>query len=371
MGHTGRFRAFLGAMRPTRDLVGVARSLYRSVNRGRPTTDPDLDPAAHPIIERAYRELLGRPADPAGLAHYSRLAEEVGVGEVLLQLARSSEHVHHVVEQHCPLPDIRAGRPHCYRTLQADDGRQIEVFEVSDERDVDWVLGQILDRGYYERPASWSQEMNEDKRTMAEIIAGLGGGRILEIGCSTGLILDLLREQGLDVAGVELSRRAAEAAPPAMRDRIHVGDFLDGDLAGDLDVVYGLDVFEHVHPRQLPAWFARASSLLRPGGLLFANIPAFGPDPVFGEVFPMWFPEWRDDAAAGRPFRHLEVDRSGFPAMGHLVWATWEWWTAAIEEHGFRRDHGREHRIQAQFRNRLEDTPGRLSLFVFEKATAG
>lgn len=343
------------------------KSLITGVGREAPAGGAD-QAAVTRTLERAYEELLGRPPDPGGLAFYTAVAAEAGIGEAVLQLARSQEHVHHVVDTHNPLPDIRPGRPDRYTMLRADDDVLVEVFHAAGDDDFDWLLQRILDHGYYERPASWSLDMDDDKRMMAAIIAGLGGERVLEIGCSSGLILQLLQERGRAVTGVEISRQARDRASEPVRDAIRIGDFLDEDLiAGGFDVVYGLDVFEHVRPADVPRYFDRVARILRPGGLLLANIPAYGDDPVFGAAYPMWFAEWREDFAACRPFRHLEVDRSGFPALGHLVWAGWDWWEREVGRHGFRRDPARERAIHDRFGDDLALRPGRRSLFVFEK----
>lgn len=327
------------------------------------------------FIETAYRELLGREADPSGLAHYLSVARERGLGPVVLSLATSSEHLAHVVSTTCPLPDIRRERPDRYVKVAADDGREVELFLAESVADFDWLLAKIIEHGYYERPASWSLDADADKVNMADLVASLATvsaqgarGRVLEIGCSNGLVLSLLAERGLDVAGVDISRSSVERAPASVRDRIVLGELPTADVGDAFDLVFGLDVFEHLHPRHLGAYLARAHGLLVPGGRLLANIPAFGDDPMFGEVFPMWFGPWRDDAAAGRPFRHIEVDPSGFPCMGHLIWAAWDWWVDTIEARGFRRLPAVEAEAHRRFDGRLASSPARLAFFVFEKA---
>ena len=72
-----------------------------------------------------------------------------------------------------------------------------------------------------------------------------------------------------------------------------------------------------------------------PGGWLFVNIPAFGHDDVFGEVFPVYVAQWEHDIAADRPFRVLHCDDDGYPVNGHLIWAHTTWWVAQFEAAGF------------------------------------
>ena len=96
-----------------------------------------------------------------------------------------------------------------------------------------------------------------------------------------------------------MSRSAAWPSSAASRrpDRIHQGDLLTLPLAGPFDLVYGLDIFEHLNPNRLDDYLARVAALLADGGYLYAALPAFGDDPVFGLVFPMYL---RDGTGTSR-----------------------------------------------------------------------
>src|SRR4029450_11433593 len=161
---------------------------------------------------------------------------------------------------------------------------------------------------------------------------------------------------------------ALAKAPPEVQARIHRGDLLQLDLRGDYDVVFGLDVFEHLNPNRLDAYLARVAAATSEGGYVLANIPAFGADPVFGTVFPFYVGGWEQDAAAGRVFTKVHVDEQGFPLHGHLVWADWAWWVARFERHGLRREveigAALHRRYDAYFEKR---SPARRAFFVFSK----
>ena len=109
------------------------------------------------------------------------------------------------------------------------------------------------------------------------------------------------------------------------------------ELPSAYDMVFGLDVFEHLNPNRLDAYVRRIAEITRDGGFLFCNIPAFGKDPVFGTLFPLYVDGWEQDAAAGRPFSTLHVDDEGYPIHGHLVWADARWWVQRFEAAGFGR----------------------------------
>ena len=108
------------------------------------------------------------------------------------------------------------------------------------------------------------------------------------------------------------SRSAAwhsNTRPDDVRDRIHLGDLLDLDLPTDYDLVFGLDIFEHLNPNRLDKYLAAIHERLVDGGVLFAVVPAFGTDAVFGEAFPLYLDEWQADLDA-RPFVRTRVLRS-------------------------------------------------------------
>jgi 2-polyprenyl-3-methyl-5-hydroxy-6-metoxy-1,4-benzoquinol methylase len=91
-----------------------------------------------------------------------------------------------------------------------------------------------------------------------------GGGRLLEVGCATGLLLKRARERGWSPTGVELSPDAVAHARAFGLD-VRQGTLADAALPGDsFDVVYMGDVLEHVPDCR--ATLAEVARLLVPGG---------------------------------------------------------------------------------------------------------
>ncbi len=223
--------------------------------------------------------------------------------------------------------DLLRLRPDPYTILRSDDDVPMLVFEVRDMSDFDWMERVIVDNGYYETAHVWQLRVDRDKRVMAEIVASLSqGGRVLELGCASGAVLEGLALRGLDFSGVDISHMARRMASDAVRDHIYLGDILLMSSEPQYDTIFGLDIFEHLNPNRLDKYLSRLRALLVDGGLLFANIPGFGEDEVFGEIFPRYLREWDVDAATGRPFRYLHVDQEGYPIHGHLIWAESTWW---------------------------------------------
>ena len=99
-----------------------------------------------------------------------------------------------------------------------------------------------------------------------------GGARALDIGCNTGLLLDVLREFGYQTEGIERSPAAADAV--AAGHRIHRVD-IEGadDLDGRFDLITLTHVLEHLrHPVDALRWIGRH---LTPEGIAVIEVPNF------------------------------------------------------------------------------------------------
>lgn len=318
------------------------------------------------FLEHVYERLLGRPADEDGRRYYlDALSNGLDRAQVVLALAESFEY-----KQRCRKGGIvgsdhgpRAKKPEKYRLIP-ELGQW--TFEVAGPDDFDWLERRILDDGYYEQPGVWTLEVDTDKRLMAEIAGSLSKGRVLELGCSSGAVLEGLYDQGLSFAGVDISEMAIERASERVRPHIHHGDILSLDLDQQFDTVVGLDIFEHLNPNRLAAYIQKVRSYMVDGGLLFTNIPAFGRDEVFGEVFPYYLRGWDADAKAGRCFSTLHVDEDGFPMHGHLIWADTSWWVEQFDRAGLTRCQAIERSLHRKYGQYMRaQSPARVSFYVF------
>jgi hypothetical protein len=291
---------------------------------------------------------------------------------VLLDIMRSEEFTSKLARPAAPLASLRAQRPAQYRSAVDLTNRQtILVFDVRSSSDFDWLEQAILANGYYEKPGVWVLGVDADKRVVAGIIAALEPRRALELGCASGAVIECLEAHGVFAEGVEISAMAIERAPAPIRPRIHRGDLLDLGIESGFDVIFGLDVFEHLNPNRLDAYLSRLAEISSEDALLFCNIPAFGNDPVFGTVFPFYVEGWEQDGRAGRLFSSIHVDDEGYPIHGHLIWADARWWTAQFEAAGFTRDAGIERALHRKYDGYMEQrSPARKAFFVFAKPAA-
>jgi hypothetical protein len=325
------------------------------------------------FVESAFREILGRPVDQDGLNHYTSLLRQgLGRTAVLLSLMRSEEFTSKLAPKASAIRSLRADRPGQYRdAVDRTNGQTIVVFDARQEADFDWLERGILDNGYYELPGVWNFGIDTDKRVVAEMIASFGPKRTLELGCAAGAVMECLRDRDIAAEGIEISSMAIARAPEQVRSQIHQGDLLTLTLPQCYDTVFGLDVFEHLNPNRLASYIARLYAVTCPGGFFFCNVPAFGADPVFGTVFPLYVDGWQQEADAGRPFSALHVDENGYPVHGHLTWADARWWVRQFEAPGFRREMSIEQALHAKYDGYMtKRSPARRAFFVFGKEMA-
>jgi SAM-dependent methyltransferase len=99
------------------------------------------------------------------------------------------------------------------------------------------------------------------------------GGRVLEVGCADGALLARLRDDGYEVAGVEISKDACERA---WERRLPVFCGTLEEYPGDetFDLVLASHVIEHTLDPQDTA--AHLAARLRPGGVAYVETPNVG-----------------------------------------------------------------------------------------------
>lgn len=97
--------------------------------------------------------------------------------------------------------------------------------------------------------------------------------QVLEVGCSTGLMLSLLRKMGWQVIGVEISKKAANIAKERGIEVIE-SDFLKVRLEKKFDLVIFNHTLEHLQdPIEV---LKKAKLTLKPKGILYIDLPNFG-----------------------------------------------------------------------------------------------
>jgi SAM-dependent methyltransferase len=123
---------------------------------------------------------------------------------------------------------------------------------------------------------SYLLEEEGRRRTARRLLDLLGAhvprGRLLEVGCGHGLLLDEARRRGYDVDGLELSEQAARYARETLGLPVREVALEDAALdRGGYDVVLAVDVIEHLDDPVVA--LASMCSLLAPGGALLIATP--------------------------------------------------------------------------------------------------
>ena len=100
-------------------------------------------------------------------------------------------------------------------------------------------------------------------------------GRILDVGCAEGTLLDIAQKRGWEVSGVEPNKHLVTWAKKQYGLKILQGSLSNKALRkSSYDVITLLDVIEHVPEPE--RFLRRCYELLAPGGLLFISTPDFG-----------------------------------------------------------------------------------------------
>ncbi len=134
-------------------------------------------------------------------------------------------------------------------------------------------------------------------------------GHLLDFGCADGYFLQLAREDGWDVGGVELSDEMANRAEAALNSLIYRS--LTAVPQGQADAVTLWETIEHL-PRPLEA-LGQLRDCLRPGGVLMLSTPNTG--------------HWQA--------RKAPDDWTAYRPPSHLLYFTRQTLHAALERAGF------------------------------------
>lgn len=155
--------------------------------------------------------------------------------------------------------------------------------------DEDALASLYAQPGYYDGARRQEDRMRAQAEARAAVLAEMGVGSVLDIGCASGYFLDAARDRRIEVEGVEPGPAGADAI--ARGHRVHRCWLRDlGALERRFDAVSLWEVIEHVgEPAELLTLSAQA---LAPGGLVALSTPSMSgvPARLLGRRFPMVTP---------------------------------------------------------------------------------
>ena len=153
--------------------------------------------------------------------------------------------------------------------------------------------------------------------TILSLLSDLPPSKVLDLGCSSGLLAERIRATGHRVTGVD------RVALPGTLDRVDefaVGDLEDGipvEVGSGFDVVIAADVLEHL--REPEKLLADIRNVLRPEGRLIVSVPNFG----------HWYPRTRTLAGA------FDYDQRGILDRTHYRFFTRKSLDRVVRNAGF------------------------------------
>jgi len=151
--------------------------------------------------------------------------------------------------------------------------RNCNLIYVNPREDIDIIISayqKMQDDGYIAE----EKGRRESARIVLKRISKLTqAGKILDIGCATGFLLDEARKMGWKLYGIEISEWGCKFA----REKLNLENVLQGELKADMfphnyfDAIVMLDVVEHlIDPRSILDTIRR---ILKPNGVLCMSTP--------------------------------------------------------------------------------------------------
>ncbi len=131
-------------------------------------------------------------------------------------------------------------------------------------------------RGDYHRDEEYLAEEKLFRnifKKRAKLISKLASrGSVLEIGCSTGLLLYILKKKGFDVTGIEISKKAAKLAQ-GRGIKVLILPFEKISLKKRYNIIIFSHTLEHLKNPIVAV--KKASGFLKERGILFIDLPNF------------------------------------------------------------------------------------------------
>ena len=236
---------------------------YRHVSEYQPVDVSKLRPGS------SYKSLIEKRTHPIDdlVSRFGRIPEELltrracptcGSREETLELEKD-----HMRIVRCKACDLVFVNP------TFDETHYTQVYASQAYQDI------VRDLGINSHDYRVNRFGTERVRMMSEHLRVATGGapRYLDVGCSTGFVVEAARDKGWEAIGIDLNPSAIEFGRSRGLDLRTVALEDAGLAAGSFDAVSLFDVLEHLlDPRRT---LRACAELLAPGGILFLYVPNF------------------------------------------------------------------------------------------------
>lgn len=204
-------------------------------------------------------EIDVRPRGKLGKGIVGRVSQKVGV----CLLCGSND-----VSDFLQAPDRFHGRNQAYQLVLCGSCSMVWLNNPPPPSEMDEHYGEDYDRAIDRAgsdPRQWTGRCDK-------LLSYKCGGRILDLGCSSGGFLASLKSQPWECFGIEMSERVAKKADAKAGAHIFVGDILDAPFAPQsFDAITCFHVFEHLYqPKEV---LAKVHQWLKPGGIFYCMVP--------------------------------------------------------------------------------------------------
>jgi len=137
------------------------------------------------------------------------------------------------------------------------------------------------------------------------LVADIAPKSVLDAGCAIGLLVEMLRERGVDATGIDLSSYAIGQVDEHVRPYCSHGSIAD-ELPGRYDLIVSIEVLEHMPVRA--AEDAIANFCRHTDDVLFSSTPIDYKEPTHINVHPPDY--WAAEFARHHFYRDVDFDAS-------------------------------------------------------------
>jgi SAM-dependent methyltransferase len=170
--------------------------------------------------------------------------------------------------------------------------------------------GSAFNEFYYRNCCGQPYERNETWRRFFGLIADrivsdIHPRRVLDAGCAIGLLVEALRERGVDARGIDISSFAIDAIPGPLRPYCRQGSIAE-PLGEHFDLIVCIEVLEHMSAEEADR--ALANFAAHTDEVLFSSTPFDYREPTHVNVR---MPEdWAEAFARHGFYRDVDFDAS-------------------------------------------------------------